>query len=66
MNKDPEKYFGLRQAVLNSMVDQKVLLALAEKNYILRKYSYSKYYIKKGYLTKSDTIKKDTFIDSTQ
>ena len=30
--KDPEKYFGLRQAVLKSMVDQKVLLALAEKD----------------------------------
>ena len=31
-NKDPEKYFGLRQAVLTSMVDQKILLALAEKD----------------------------------
>ena len=31
-NKDMEKYFGLRQAVLTSMVDQKILLALAEKD----------------------------------
>ena len=30
-NKNPDKYSGLRQAVLGSMVDQKILLALAEK-----------------------------------
>ncbi len=31
-NKNPDKYSGLRQAVLGSMVDQKILLALAEKD----------------------------------
>ena len=31
-NKDIDKFFGLRQAVLNSMVDQKILLELAEED----------------------------------
>ena len=31
-NKDPDKYLALRQAVLNSMVDQKILLELAEED----------------------------------
>ena len=31
-NKEKDKYLGLRQAVLKSMVDQKVLLELAEKD----------------------------------
>ena len=30
--KEPDKYLGLREAVLNSMVDQKILLELAEKD----------------------------------
>ena len=31
-NKNPDKYLGLRQAVLGSMVDQKILLELAEED----------------------------------
>jgi SurA N-terminal domain. len=31
-DKDPDKYLGLRQAVLRSMIDQKILLELAEED----------------------------------
>ena len=31
-NKNPDKYLGLRQAVLNSMIDQKILLELANQD----------------------------------
>ena len=31
-NKNPDKYLALRQSVLGSMIDQKILLELAEKD----------------------------------